>query len=671
MTVSGDRATVIDEREDVLQRFMTKPVLTGLAIVLAAALALFVFWPGQDTTRTPPDMPGAPVVERPTEVISSAAGFTDFRPDVPRHGSSLFGELKYQPDFQHFDYVNPDAPKGGLLRYAVIGGFDSLNNFIVRSEPAAGLLLIYDTLMTGSFDEPASEYGLLAESVRHPADYSSATYVLREGARWHDGEPVTPEDVIWTLEALKTQHPFYAAYYANVTAAEKTGPREVTFRFDQTGNRELPQIVGQFPVLPKHYWTGTDARGRARDISATTLEPPLGSGPYRVGHVSPGQHITFQRVEDYWGRQLPANVGSNNFDRIRFIYFRDATVAFEAFKGGQIDLRIESSARNWATEYDIPPVRRGEIKRDAIPSLNPQGMQSFAFNIRSNKFKDIRVRRAFNYAFDYEWMNKSLFHGQYARSDSYFANSELAAKGLPEGRELEILEAMRDLVPEEVFTIAYENPKTDGSGNNRGNLRRATELLAEAGWIVRDGRLVNEATNERMSVEFLIDDPMFERVVVFYKQSLERLGMEVRIRPVDSAQYQRRTDDRNFDIIVRSFGQSVSPGNEQREYWGCAAAEQEGSRNVIGICDPAVEKLIDLVIFADNRDELIAAVRALDRVLLHGHYVVPQWYLATTRVAYWSRLRHPERMPPYSIGFPTIWWHEGAMTDDDAADEVP
>jgi microcin C transport system substrate-binding protein len=645
---------------------MTKPVLTGLAIAVAIALAFFVFWPAQDTTQRSTDTSTAPPANRPSEVVASTPAFTDFRPDVPRHGSSLFGELKYAPDFTHFDYVNPDAPKGGLLRYAVFGSFDSLNGFIVRSEPAAGINLIYDTLMTASSDEAASEYGLLAESIQHPADYSSVTYVLRENARWHDGEPVTPADVIWTMEALKAQHPFYGAYYANVTAAEQTGPREVTFRFNEKGNRELPQIVGQLPVLPKHYWTGKDAKGRPRDISAATLEAPLGSGPYRISNVAPGQHVTYERVEDYWGGDLPVNVGVNNFDRIRFTYFRDATVAFEAFKGGQVDLRVENSARNWATEYDIPPVQRGDIKRDEIPSLNPQGMQSFAFNLRRDKFKDIRVRRAFNYAFDYEWLNKSLFHGQYTRSGSYFANSEMAATKLPEGRELEILEEMRDLLKPEVFTEAYANPVTDGSGNNRANLRRATELFAEAGWVIKEGKLVREENGERMSVEFLIDDPTSERIVAPYRRSLERLGVEVRIRAVDSAQYQRRTDERNFDIIIRSFGQSASPGNEQREYWGCAAADQEGSRNVIGICDPAIEKLIERVIFADNRDELVATVKALDRVLLHGHYVVPQWYLATTRVAYWSRLQRPERMPPYSIGFPDIWWHEGATPTDEA-----
>jgi len=653
-----------------LQRFMTKPVLTGLAIAVAAILALLVFWPTQDTPPQSTETAADPAEALPSEVVAEMPGFTDFQPDVPRHGSSLFGELKYAPDFAHFDYVNPAAPKGGLLRYAVVGSFDSLNNFIVRTEPAGWLALIYDTLMARSLDESVSEYGLLAESVRHPADYSSATYVLRQNARWHDGEPVTPADVIWTLETLKAQHPAYAGYYANVIAVEQTGPREVTFRFDETGNRELPQIVGQFPVLPKHYWTGKDANGRPRDISAATLEPPLGSGPYRIGKVSPGQDITYERVEDYWGRDLPVNVGANNFDRIRLIYFRDATIAFQAFKGGQVDLRIENSARNWATEYDIPAVRRGDIKRDSIPSLNPQGMQGFAFNLRREKFKDIRVRRAFNHAFDYEWMNRTLFHDQYTRAGSYFANSEMAATGLPEGAEREILESMRDLVRPEVLAEPYANPVTDGSGNNRRNLQRATELLAEAGWTISDGKLTHEDSGERMSVEFLIADPTFERVVAPYRQSLERLGIEVRIRTVDSAQYQRRTDERDFDIVVENFGQSISPGNEQRDYWGCAAAEQEGSRNVIGICDPAIEKLIDRVIFAESRAELVAAVKALDRVLLHGHYVVPQWYLATTRVAYWSRLRHPERMPAYSIGFPTIWWHEGA-TDPDAMDEAP
>ncbi|MDX5365462.1 MAG: extracellular solute-binding protein [Alphaproteobacteria bacterium] len=641
---------------------MTRPVLGAAALAVIAVAAIFHFMSGPSSAPegelegASAAQEGAGAAERPTEIVASDPFLSpDFDPEAPRHGSSLFGELKYGPDFAHFDYVNPDAPKGGLLRYGVIGSFDSLNLFIVKGQKAAGLGLIYDTLMARSLDEPTSEYGLLAESVRHPADYSSVTYVLREGARFHDGEPVTPEDVIWTLETLKKNDPFFGAYYANVASAEQTGAREVTFRFDEKGNRELPQIVGQMPVLPKHYWQGKDARGRERNFAETTLEPPLGSGAYRVGAVATGHSITFERVEDYWAKDLPVTIGQNNFDRIRFEYYRDGTVALEALKGNRLDFRIENSARNWATGYEIAAVRRGDLKKEEIPSLNPQGMQGFAFNIRREKFQDPRVREAFNWAFDFEWMNRTLFYEQYTRSYSYFSNSDLAATGLPEGRELEILEAFRDRLPAEVFTQEFRNPVTDGSGNNRANLRRAAQLLDEAGWTVKDGKRVNEK-GEAFNVEFLLAEPTFERIIGPYRQALERLGIESSIRVVDTAQYQNREDNRDFDIVVQTFGQSVSPGNEQRDYWSCAAAERPGSRNVIGICDPAIDALIERIIFADSRADLVAATKALDRVLLAGHYVVPQWYAGVTRAAYWSRLKHPETMPAYNIGFPTIWW---------------
>jgi microcin C transport system substrate-binding protein len=668
--------------------FMTKPVLAGAAVIIAVIAAIFFFSgngaPDSDADMASPaaqngnraagEAPAEPAreaSERPNEIVTQAVEAEDFDPTIPRHGSSLFGELKYAPDFRHFDYVNPQAPKGGTLRYGVFGSFDSLNGFIVKGQPAAGINLIYDTLMTSSMDEPASEYGLIAESVRHPKDYSSVTYTLRPQAKWHDGETVTPEDVIWTFETLKKNHPFYNAYYANVVKAEKTAAHEVTFTFSESGNRELPQIVGQLPVLPKHYWAGKDAKGNQRDFSETTLEPPLGSGPYRVGNVSPNRSVTYERVADYWGQDLPVNIGTNNFDRMRFEYYRDGTVALEALKGDRVDFRIENSAKNWATEYDIPAARRGDLKREEIRTMTPAGMQAFVFNTRRDKFKDARVREAFNWAFDFEWMNGNLFYGSYTRTGSYFENSELASRGLPEGRELAILKQHEDKLPPEIFTEVYENPKTDGSGNNRDNLRRAAGLLKEAGWTVQEGKLRNEA-GDTMKVEFLLDQPTFERVVAPFQQSLKKLGIEATIRTVDTPQYQNRTDNYDFDIIIDTFGQSLSPGNEQRDFWGCKAAETVGGRNTIGICDPVVEALIDRVIYATSRAELVAASRALDRVLLSGHYIIPQWYSPNTRLAYWARLKHPEKMPPYAIGFPAIWWaDEAAPPPAPKPDEAP
>lgn len=666
-----------------MRGFMTKPVWGAVIIALLAAIAIFYFTAtpssepdlargAGETSAESPDAGTTPAAERgvrPTEVVSATALPEDFNPELPRHGSSLFGELKYGPDFTHFDYVNPEAPKGGAVRYGAFGSFDSLNGFIVKGQAAAGTGFIYDTLMATSLDEPASEYGLVAASVRHPKDYSSVTYTLRPEARWHDGKEITPEDVIWTLETLKKSHPFYNAYYANVVKAEKTGPHEVTFTFNETGNRELPLIVGQLPVLPQHYWEGENTKGEKRSFTETTLEPPLGSGPYRISSVSPGRSITYERVEDYWGAALPVNLGSHNFDRIRFEYYRDTTVSLEALKADRLDFRMENSASSWATAYDIPAVRRGDLIREEIPSANGAGMQGFAFNLRREKFQDPRVREAFNWAFDFEWMNRNLFHEQYTRTGSYFANSELASSGLPEGLERAILEELKDDLSPEIFTNAYEMPVTDGSGNNRNNLRRAADLLDAAGWKIENGKRRN-ASGEVLNVEFLIDSPTFERVIAPYQQSLNRLGITSSIRNVDAAQYQRRMDTRNFDIIIQTFPQSLSPGNEQREFWGCDAAKTEGSRNVIGICDPAIEKLIDRVIYAKDREALVAATRALDRVLLAGHYVVPQWHLTYNRVAYWSRLKHPENMPPYSIGFPTIWWMAGDAPSPAPEDEA-
>lgn len=574
-----------------------------------------------------------------------------------RHGLSLFGDLKYPPGFERFDYVNPNAPKGGLLRLGAMGSFDSLNAFIVKGDPARGLGLIYDTLMVSSMDEPGSEYGLIAETVSHPDDYSSVTFTLRAQARWHDGEPITPDDVLFSFDALTTKgHPFYRFYYANVVKAEKVGERGVRFVFNSTGNRELPLIMGQLQVLPKHYWEGVDVDGNPRNFASTTLVPPLASGPYRVGEVSPGRSVEYVRVNNYWGADLPVNIGQHNFDRLRYEFFRDDTVALEAFKADQFDLRFENSAKNWATQYDIAVVHEGRMKLATPKTDNPEAMQSFVLNLRKPKFANRAVREAFNYAFDFEWTNANLFYDQYQRTDSFFAGSDLAAQGLPQGKELEILNGVRDALPREVFTQIYKNPRTDTEGGLRANLSKAAERLGSAGWVIEGGALHHAETGEVFSVEFLLVQPTFERVVSRYKQNLERLGIQVSIRIIDSAQYENRMEQFDFDIVVGNWAQSLSPGNEQREFWGSEAASRSGSRNLAGIKSPVIDALVDQVIFAPDRETLVAATRALDRVLLWSHYVVPQWHVPHMRIAHWNRMAYPEKLPTYNIGFPMVWW---------------
>jgi len=639
-----------------------RPLLTALAALCLAASAPAL---AQETTT-----PAAP--------SSQAGGAKAKGSDAWHHGLSLFGDVKYPADFKHYDYVNPDAPKGGRVRLSAFGGFDTFNLAIPRGEVAAGLNLIYDTLMSPSLDEPSSEYGLLAESVRYPADISSATYRLRPQARWHDGQPVTADDVIWSLDVLKKNSPFYAAYFRNVTSAEKTGEREVTFHFDEKGNRELPQILGQLIVLPRHWWTGKDEKGNPRDITKTTLEPPLGSGAYRIKSFTPGRSIVYERVADYWGRDLPVNVGTSNFGEISYDYYRDFAVALEAFKADQYDFRVENSAKNWATAYNFPARDDGRVALETYPTHDSGIMQAFAFNIRRPKFQDVRVRRAFNLAMNFEEMNRTFFYGQYARIGSYFQNTELASSGLPQGRELEILDSVKGQVPPEVFTAPYRNPVNGDNQAVRANLRAAMKLLNEAGWSVQEiggRRVLANKDGKPFTVEFLLDQPTFERVVLLYKQALERLGMTVTLRTVDTAQYENRVNDRDFDIVVASWPESLSPGNEQREFWGSASADREGSRNLVGIKDPAVDKLIDQVIFAKSRDDLLAATHALDRVLLWNAYVVPQWTSTSLRYAYWKRFDHPSPLPRYSLGFPDIWWassaRAGAGSDADAPAPAP
>ena len=576
-----------------------------------------------------------------------------------RHGVSLFGDLKYPAGFKQFDYVNANAPKGGSVREIALGTFDNFNIVVagVKGALAGSIPLIYDTLLTPSLDEVSTEYGLLAEAMTFPEDFSSASYRLRPEARWHDGEPVTPQDVIFSFNAFKKNHPQYAAYYRHVAKIEQTGEREITFSFDTPGNRELPQIVGQLTILPQHWWEGTDKNGNKRDITTTTLEAPLGSGAYRVKDFSPGRDIVYERVPDYWGKNLNVNIGRDNFDELRFEYFRDTTVALEAFKGDAVDWRTENSAKNWATAYDFPAVSDKRIILEEFPINDFGVMQAFAFNVRRAKFQDRRVRRAFNLAFDFEETNRQIFFGQYKRIASYFEGTELAATGVPSGRELEILETVRDKVPPELFTTPYTNPVNGNPEAVRTNLREAIRLFKEAGYEFRDRQLVNAKTGEPFSVEFLAEDPSFERVFLFYQPSLDRLGITVTVRTVDEAQYENRLRNWDFDVITNTWGESLSPGNEQRSFWGSQAADQSGSQNLVGIKNPAVDAMIEQVIFAKSRADLIAATKALDRVLLWNDYVVPQWTYGKQRSARWDRFGRPDPMPKYGrAGFPLIWW---------------
>ena len=579
---------------------------------------------------------------------------TPVRADTPvktLYSISLLGQPKYPDDFKHFDYVNPDAPKGGELKRAAIGGFDSFNPFIVKGNPADGLGALFETLLTSSEDEADAAYGLLAESIELPDDHSWVAFNLRPEARFQDGTAVTAEDVVYTFDTLTTKgNPQYALYYADVAKAEAVGPLKVKFTFKTSANRELPVILGQLPVLPKHYW-------QDKTFDQTTLTPPVGSGPYKVDSFEVGRYVTYKLDPSYWGAKVPAKVGTDNFGTVRWDYYKDSNVALIAFLAGAYDFTIETSAKNWATQYDTPAVKDGRIVKQQIPYERPAGMQCFVFNLRKPMFQDIRVREALNYAFDFEWSNKNLFFGQYKRTKSYFENSEFASSGLPSPEELKILEPLRGKIPEEVFTKPFQLPTTDGSGNNRANLRQASALLDQAGWVVKDGKRVNKETGQPFRFEILLDNPLFERITLPFVQSLKRLGIEASVRTVDNAQYTQRTQTFDFDMMVGLFGESLSPGNEQRWFWGSAAADTPGSPNMIGVKNPAVDTLIEQVIAAPDRGQLITRVHALDRVLLWNYYVIPHFYLGSDRVAYWNIFGRPPTVPRYSIGFDT-WWIE-------------
>jgi len=604
---------------------------------------------------------------------------------VRHHALSLIGEPKFGPDFKHFDWVNPDAPKGGAVRFSVEGTFDSLNPFSIKGSPAGGVGMIYDSLMAGSPDEESTEYGLVAAWVSFPPDFSSATFGLRPEARFHDGKPITPDDVIFSLGALKAAHPMYGRYYKNVVKAEKTGEHEVTFTFDQSGNRELPQILGQLPVLPKHFWDATGANGEPRDLAKSTLEVPLGSGPYKIKSVDTGNRIVFERVKDYWAKDLPVVIGQWNFDELRFQFFRDRTAAFEDFKSGRADLWRENTASAWATQFSFDAIQKGWVKKEALPTSGVARMQGFVFNTRRPKLQDPRVRRAFNLAFDFEDLNKSVLFGQYTRVGSFFDNSELAAKGLPEGRELEILKEFEKDLPPALFTTEWKNPVYGSREDARTNLAEAMGLFKEAGWEVRQEvvddpecgafckllrwvglgsaktqSVMRDSKGEPFAVEFLLGSEAFQRHVAHYRANLEKIGVQATVRIVDDAQYEQRETNFDFDIIIDGFPQSLSPGNEQRDFWGSGAADQPGSRNTIGIKSPVIDAIIEKLVFAKDRAELVATTRALDRVLLWGNYVVPQWYNPYEWLATWDVFGRPQKLPSQTASFTQIWWVDQA-----------
>jgi microcin C transport system substrate-binding protein len=577
----------------------------------------------------------------------------------PVHGVAMHGGVKYAEGFKHFDYVNPDAPKGGEVRLAQIGTFDSLNPFIVKGIPPTDIGLLFSTLLTASADEPFSEYGYVAESIEMPADRKWVAFNLRSIAKFHDGKPINAEDVVFSFTTLKAKGaPFYRLYYAGVTKAEALSPLKVKFTFGATGevNRELPLIVGQMPILSKAYWS-------KKKFEETSLEAPNGSGPYRVESVESGRSIVYKLDETFWGRDLPVMKGRHNFKRIRIDVYRDATVALEALKAGEYDLRAENESKKWATEYkDAPAVKSGLMKAETLPNQRPVGMQGFVMNLRKPLFQDRKLREALSLAFDFEWSNKNLFYGQYTRTNSYFANSDLQAKGLPTPGEMKLLEPFKDKLPAEVFSKEFKAPVTNGDGNPRENLRAALELLKQAGWVIKDRKLVNERTGQPLAFEILLSSPAFERVALPYVENLKKLGAEVSVRTLDTAQYKSRMDAFDFDMTVDIWGASESPGNELRDFYGSHAAEMRGSRNTIGLKDPAVDALIDRVISAPDREGLVDAVHALDRVMTWGHYVVPHWHIAYDRVAYWDKFGQPKTIPRQGYQF-DAWWIDSAKAE--------
>jgi microcin C transport system substrate-binding protein len=582
--------------------------------------------------------------------------------DEWRTSSSLIGDTKYGPNFERYDYVNPDAPKGGTLNSTVNGTFDSFNPYIVQGTPAAGFAafgggLLYDTLMEQATDEGSVSHALIAEAYKFPADYSSATYRLDPDARWHDGQPITVDDVIWSFNVLKANSPMYNRYFENVTEAVAVADREVEFRFDQKGNRELPKILGDLVVLPKHWWEGTDAKGNKRDITKPTLEIPLGSAAYKVRSFKPGSEIVWERVPDYWGAKLPVKVGRENVDVRRYTYFLDENAEWLAFvKGGLQDINLENSGRGWKTKYDFPALKAGDVIKKEFKATSRATMQGFAMNTRRPLFQDRKVREALSFLYDFDTINRTQSFGLNTRITSYFMGGDLASSGLPQGKELEILDQYRDKLPPELFTQEWKLPAFDTPQAERKILKQAVDLLASAGWVIKGGAMVNARTGEPFRFEILDFRQGAEATLMPYVTMLQKIGIKATLRFVDQSQYVNRVNDFDFDMITAVLPQSDSPGNEQRDFWSSKAADTPGSRNYSGISDPVVDALVERVIFAADRDDLIAATRALDRVLLWNFYVVPQFTRPDVWLAYWNKFGMPDKQPAY-IGVDTeSWW---------------
>jgi microcin C transport system substrate-binding protein len=607
--------------------------------------------------------PSAPNQATPNQAAPTQAPQPSAAPaEAPlrTYGISLLGAPSLPPDFKYFPYVNPNAPKGGDVALSAVGTFDSFNPFIVRGTAASDVWRTWDTLTMANADEAETEYGLLAKVIELPADRMGVAFELRPEAKFHDGTPVTAEDVAWTFETLREKgRPFFRQYYADVASVTVEGPLRVVFRFKSAANRELPLILGQMAVMPKHWWAG-------REFDKPLTDPPLGSGPYRVGNYEFGRTLTMQRVPDSWQKDLPVMRGRNNFDTRRTEYFRDGTVALEAFKAGQVDFREENVAKEWATAYDFPAVQKGLVKKELLNHHLPTGMQGYGMNTRRPLFKDVRVRHALAMVFDFEWANANLFYGSYTRTNSYFSNSDLASSGIPEGAELALLDKYRDQLPPDLFTKPFKLPATDGSGNNREEMRGALALLEQAGWKVRDRKLVN-ANGDPFSFEILLDQPAFERVSLPYVQWLSRLGIEARVRTVDPAQFQRLIDGYDYDMIVVSYGESESPGNEQTGYWTCDSMKPEGGYNLMGVCSPVIDDLVHQVVSAPDHEHLLIATHALDRVLLSGWYVVPHWHLQSVRVAYWDRFGRPNKPVRTGLAFDSWWIDPAKAAATDAA----
>lgn len=581
--------------------------------------------------------------------------------DAGAIGMSLVGKLKYQPGFTHFDYVDPNAPKGGTMKLSAIGTFDTLNPFVIKGVPAAGINQIFDTLTTPAEDEPETDYGLVAKGITIAPDKMSVLYTLRPEARFQDGSPMTAGDVIWTFDTLRAKgQPMYRSYYGAVTKVEKEGADGVRFYFKTAHNRELAQIVGQMPVLSQKYWNG-------RDFEKTTLTPPLGSGPYKIAAVDPGRSITYRRDPNYWGRDLPVNKGRFNIDTIRYDYYRDGTVALQAFNAGQYDLRQENSSKSWATGYNSPAFRKGLIKKITIPNAFPAPAQGLGYNLRRPIFQDWRVRKALAYCFDFEWSNKNLFYGYYKRTRSYFDNSDLAATGVPRGQELKILEPFRSQLPPDLFTKEYNPPHYDGSGDIRSGLRQAVALLHEAGWDFKGEQMVNDKTGKPFTFEILNNQPEMERIILPFIKNLKRLGITANLRTVDTAQYQRLMQTFDFDMTTVVFAQSLSPGNEEFDYFGSAAADQQGSQNMLGIKSAVIDTLIRGLVAAPDRATLVAYTHDLDRVLQYGYYMIPEFHLGAYWIAYWDKFRRPAVVPKYGLGLSTWWIDLAAQKKIDAA----